>query len=59
MFVLDHLDKVILIEKRKYKAVIHVHPKLPNYPFSPATISSFSKSVSLFLFRKFICIISF
>ena len=35
----------------------------PNYPFAlfipPATISSFSKSVSLFLFCKFICIISF
>ena len=31
---------------------VHVHPKLPNYPFlplilTPATISSFSKSVSL------------
>ena len=35
-------------------------PKLPNYPLPLATISSFSKSVSLFLFyNKFICIISF
>ena len=37
---------------------VHVHPKLPNYPFPLATISSFSKSVSLFLFWKFIYIIS-
>jgi len=42
---------------------VQVHPKLPNYPsrsnLPPATISSFSKSVSLFLFCKFICIMSF
>ena len=37
--------------------------KLPDYsfpwPFPSATVSLFSKSVSLFLFHKFICIISF
>ena len=37
---------------------VHSHPKCPNYPFpnrplpTPATISLFSKSVSLFLFFK-------
>ena len=38
---------------------IQFHLQIPNYPFPPATISLFSKSVSLFLFCKFICIISF
>ena len=37
---------------------VHVHPKPPNYPFTPsfppATISSFSKFVSLFLLKVFI-----
>ena len=41
----------------------NVGPKLPSYPFLSsfplATISLFSKSVSFFLFCKFICIISF
>ena len=38
---------------------MHVSPKCLNYPFFPAAMSSFSKSVSLFLFCKFICTISF
>ena len=37
---------------------VHVHPQLPNYPFPSsfplATISSFSKSASLFLFVHFL-----
>ena len=37
---------------------VHVHSKLPNYPFppsfTPGTISWFSKSVSLFLFCKYV-----
>ena len=33
--------------------------KVPNYPFPLETVSLFSKSVSFFLFGKFICIISF
>ena len=37
--------------------MVHVHPKLPSPRL--ATISGFSKSVNLFLFCKFICIISF
>ena len=42
----------------KIKQCIHVHPKFPNSPFLPsfprATISSFLKSVSLFLFCKYV-----
>ena len=51
-FRMDWLD---LLET---KQCVHSHPKLPNYPFpnlplpTPATISLFSKSVSLFLFCK-------
>ena len=43
-------------------SLLNTDPKLPNDPFlpspPPATISLFSKSVSLFLFCKLICIIS-
>ena len=41
---------------------LHIHPKLPNNPFTPSFPPGnpkFPKSVSLFLFCKFICIISF
>ena len=39
----------LLVTHFKYCRV-HDHPEFLNYPFLPATISSFSKSVSLFLF---------
>ena len=38
---------------------VHVHSKFPNYPFPLATVSSFSKSVSLFLFCKLSSFLSF
>ena len=43
----------------KYSSVYMTFPKSLTLPSPLATISSFSKSVSLFLFCKFICIISF
>ena len=49
-------SRCVLVIHFKYSSVVHIHPKLPNHPFLPssplATISLFSKSVSLFLFHK-------
>ena len=41
------------------RAVCTCLSKLLNYPFPPATVSLFSKPMSLFLLCKFICTISF
>ena len=51
-------NRFLLVIHFKYSSVYMTFPKSLTLPSPLATISSFSKSVSLFLFCKFICIIS-
>ena len=54
--VLCAIQQILVGYPFSIQQCVHVHPKLPNYPFPPflpqATISSFSKSLRLFLFCK-------
>ena len=55
-FVLSNLYNGYSLQQKGLWQCIHVNPKLPNClsppPFPLVTISSYSKSVSLFLFHK-------